>query len=87
MGGRIRGTPGRRSTVSRGQQLTHLKLHPGETIRTPRILFVFWESGGKGDSPIFADTKIGTVPGDAIRGNNLFRRVMMAHYMPRREGR
>jgi alpha-galactosidase len=51
-----------------GQQLTHLKLHPGETIRTPRILFVFWEGG------------------EAIRGNNLFRRVMMAHYMPRREG-
>jgi alpha-galactosidase len=28
-----------------GQQLTHLKLHPGETIRTPRILLVFWEGG------------------------------------------
>jgi alpha-galactosidase len=56
-----------------GQQLTHLKLHPGETIRTPRILFVFWES--KGD------------PGNAIRGNNLFRRVMMAHYLPRRGGK
>ncbi|HEY5909883.1 MAG TPA: alpha-galactosidase [Verrucomicrobiae bacterium] len=51
-----------------GQQLTHLKLHPGETIRTPRMLLVFWE----GD--------------DAIRGNNLFRQVIMAHYMPRRDG-
>ncbi|MBN2559591.1 MAG: alpha-galactosidase [Phycisphaerae bacterium] len=50
-----------------GQQLTHLKLYPGETIRTPRILLVFWEGA------------------DAIRGNNLFRRVMMAHYVPRRE--
>jgi alpha-galactosidase len=80
-----------------GQQLTHLKLHPGETIRTPRILFVFWSGRGeKGDSPIFAETKIATVPGDAkigtvpkgdsICGNNLFRRVMMAHYMPRRGG-
>lgn len=25
-----------------GQQLTHLKLHPGESIRTPRILLVIW---------------------------------------------
>ncbi len=54
--------------VRAGQQLTHLKLHPGETIRTPRMLFVFW--GGN----------------DSIRGNNLFRRLMMAHYMPRRGG-
>ena len=51
-----------------GQQLTHLKLHPGETIRTPRILLVFWK--GRQD----------------IRGNNLLRRLMMAHYMPRRAG-
>jgi alpha-galactosidase len=52
-----------------GQQLTHLKLHPGEAIRTPRILLVFWQGN------------------DALRGNNLFRRLMMAHYMPRREGK
>ncbi len=25
-----------------GMALTHLKLHPGETIRTPRILMLFW---------------------------------------------
>jgi alpha-galactosidase len=54
--------------VRAGQQLTHLKLHPGETIRTPRILLVFWDGR------------------DPIRGNNLFRRVMMAHYMPRSKG-
>ncbi len=52
-----------------GQQLTHLKLHPSETIRTPRILFVFWN----GD--------------DQIKGNNLFRQVMIKHYMPRRDGK
>jgi alpha-galactosidase len=51
-----------------GQQLTHLKLHPGETIRTPRILLVFWDGN------------------DPLRGNNLFRRTMMAHYMPRSKG-
>ncbi|MDE0297297.1 MAG: alpha-galactosidase [Candidatus Poribacteria bacterium] len=27
-----------------GMELTHLKLHPGEEIRTPRILLLFWES-------------------------------------------
>jgi len=31
-----------------GQQLIHCKLHPGESIRTPRILLVFWH----GDEPI-----------------------------------
>ncbi len=51
-----------------GQQLTHFKLLPGETIRTPKILFVFWE----GDQP--------------IRGNNLFRQLMLAHYSPRKNG-
>jgi alpha-galactosidase len=29
--------------VRTGQQLTHLSLLPGETIRTPRMLLVFWE--------------------------------------------
>ncbi len=51
-----------------GQQLVHLKLHPGESIRTPRILLVFW----KGNEP--------------LRGNNLLRQVLMAHYLPRRNG-
>ncbi len=54
--------------ISAGQEIVHFKLHPGETVRTPRILLVFWE----GD--------------DAIRGNNLFRRTLLAHYMPRRGG-
>lgn len=28
-----------------GQQLIHCKLQPGESIRTPRILLVFWQGG------------------------------------------
>jgi alpha-galactosidase len=55
-------------TTQAGQQLIHCKLHPGESIRTPRILLVFW----RGDEP--------------IRGNNLLRQALMAHYMPRRNG-
>ncbi len=54
--------------VSSGMQTTHLLLHPGETIRTPRMLLVFW----KGDDP--------------LRGSNLLRQVLMAHYLPRRNG-
>ena len=30
-------------TFRAGQQLTNLALEPGETVRTPRILLVFWE--------------------------------------------
>jgi alpha-galactosidase len=51
-----------------GQQLVHCKLHPGETIRTPRMLLVFWAGG------------------EPLRGNNLLRQVLMAHYLPRRNG-
>ena len=29
--------------VRAGMELTHLKLHPGENIRTPRILLLFWQ--------------------------------------------
>jgi alpha-galactosidase len=29
--------------VSAGMELVHLKLHPGEEIRTPRISLLFWE--------------------------------------------
>jgi alpha-galactosidase len=51
-----------------GQQLVHCTLHPGESIRTPRILLVFWAGS------------------DPILGNNLLRQVLMAHYLPRRNG-
>jgi alpha-galactosidase len=54
--------------IRAGQQLTHLVLHPGEVIRTPRILLAFWT----GDEP--------------LRGNNLMRRALLAHYLPRRGG-
>ncbi|MFA6563759.1 MAG: alpha-galactosidase [Verrucomicrobiia bacterium] len=52
-------------TLQAGQQTTRLKLRPGESIRTPRILLVRWDGG------------------DRLRGHNLFRRLMLAHYVPR----
>src|SRR6185437_11545152 len=33
----------RNITLQAGQQTTHLKLHPGESIRTPRILLIGWQ--------------------------------------------
>ena len=33
--------------IQGGQQATHLKLHPGESIRTPRILLVLWQGGDR----------------------------------------
>jgi alpha-galactosidase len=57
-----------RVTLQAGQQTVRLTLHPGESMRTPRILLVSWQ----GD--------------DQTRGHNLFRRLLMAHYLPRRNG-
>jgi alpha-galactosidase len=50
-----------------GMELTHLVLHPGETIRTPRILLMPWS-------------------GDRTDAHNQFRRLLLAHYMPRLDG-
>ena len=55
--------------VRAGQQLTHLKLHPGEEVRSPLIALQFWQGG------------------DWLRGQNLWRRWMRAHNMPRPGGK
>jgi alpha-galactosidase len=52
-----------------GQELTRLKLLPGEEIRTPLIVLQFWK--GK----------------DWIDAQNVWRRWMMAHSMPRPYGK
>lgn len=51
-----------------GMERTHLRLHPGERIRTPRMLGIDW------------------VGEEAIRGNNLLRRVILSYYTPRVDG-
>ena len=51
-----------------GQERTHLKLLPGEEVRTPLIVLQFWT-------------------GDRVRSQNLWRRWMMAHGMPRPGGK
>lgn len=55
--------------IKAGQQTFAAKLHPGESIRTPRILLVSWQGN------------------DRLRGHNLLRRVQLAHYVPRRDGK
>lgn len=51
-----------------GQELTHLKLLPGEQIRTPLIVLQFWQ-------------------GDWLRSQNIWRRWMLAHNLPRPGGK
>lgn len=53
--------------VRAGQELTHFRLHPGETARSPSIVVQFYDD-------------------DWIRGQNIWRRWMVAHNMPRRNG-
>ena len=54
--------------VRAGQELTHLKLKPGEEIRTPLIVLQFWQ-------------------GDRMRSQNVWRRWMIAHSLPRYGGK
>ncbi len=54
--------------ITAGQETTRLQLLPGEQIRTPVMVLLFWR-------------------GDRIRSQNLWRRWMMAHGMPRPGGK
>ena len=55
-------------SVRAGMETTHLLLHPGERIRTPRMLVLLWQN-------------------DRLRGHNLWRRLIVAHYSPRPGGK
>ena len=52
-----------------GQQGLRLKLKPGETIRTPRILMIRYQGE------------------DKMRGHNLLRQTLLAHDVPRIDGK
>ncbi len=56
---------GRALRLTAGMQRTHLRLRPGEKIRTPRILAINYRDP------------------DPEQGNNLLRRLLIAHYLPR----
>jgi alpha-galactosidase len=55
--------------VRTGLEYFRAKLHPGEGIRTPRILLTFWDGE------------------DSLRGHNLFRQFMLAHGIPKIDGK
>jgi len=55
-------------TVRAGQEVTRLKLHPGEQVRTPLVVLQFWR-------------------GDLAQAQNLWRRWMIAHNVPRPGGK
>ena len=50
-----------------GMPRTCFRLHPGEKVRGPRVLLVFWN-------------------GRRLHGNNMLRRVLYEHYVPRLPG-
>jgi hypothetical protein len=58
-----------RLRLQAGQQRLRTVLHPGESIRSPRVLQTYWAGG------------------DQFRGCNLFRRTMLAHIVPKVDGR
>jgi len=60
------GAPGA-TRVTAGMELVHLRVHPGESIRMPRLLLMRAE-------------------GDRIDAHNLFRRLLLAHYVPKTDG-
>ena len=55
--------------IEAGMQFLNLSLQPGESIRSPRILQVYWQGGS---------------PDEA---HNQFRRTMLAHIIPQRDGK
>jgi alpha-galactosidase len=54
--------------VTAGQELTHFRLMPGETVRSPLVALLFWE-------------------GEWTSGQNVWRRWMTAHNLPRPGGK
>ena len=60
---------GKTIALMSGMKRTHLLLHPGEEIRTPRIVLMAWTHGGWRDS------------------QNSWRRLLLAHYTPRDNGK
>ena len=60
--------------VVAGMERAHLTLSPGERIRTPRILLLFWDADGDGEPAASAGR---------VRGQNVLHRLNLAHYTPR----
>ena len=68
--------------VRGGMERTHLRLHPGEEIRTPRILLLFWQ-GSDAPEGVAPD---GVLEAERVRSQNMWRRLLLEHYAPRVHG-
>lgn len=65
--------------IRAGQELTHLKLKPGEEIRTPLIVLQFYKAlGGRACLPSLPDW---------LRAQNTWRRWMNTHNLPKPNGK
>jgi alpha-galactosidase len=62
--------------VRAGMERTHLRLLPGEEIRTPRILLLFWQGGDAADDGA----------AERVRSHNIWRRLLLEQYTPRVHG-
>jgi len=58
--------------ITAGMERTHFLLHPGEKVRSPRILALFYE-GNHSDA--------------VLEGQALFRQLIYRHYTPTRDGK
>ena len=67
--GTVEHAPGRAVRIQAGMQHLKLSLRPGESIRSPRIMQLYWSGG------------------DQYRAYNLFRQTMLAHIVPKCDGR
>jgi alpha-galactosidase len=74
--------------IRAGQELTHFKLLPGEEVRTPLIVLQFWKAlpAPQSDAVRLAGGGQGRQAGDWLRAQNVWRRWMMAHSMPKPGG-
>ena len=58
--------------VRAGMKRTHMTLHPGEEIRTPSMMLMFWKGEGKEGR---------------LRGHNLLRQFILTHHTPTVNGK
>lgn len=73
--------------VIAGQELTHFTLHPGEEVRTPLVAVQFWKGGQPTSLGETKEVLGGMKSPSVIRAQNIWRRWMIAHSLPRPGGK
>lgn len=65
----VRRDAGTTIRLSAGMEKTYFALRPGEEVRSPSVVLLFWSGS------------------DRLRGHNLFRRFILKHHTPQKNGR